>query len=116
MPGGDGSGPNGFGPMTGRAAGYCTGNNVPGYKNFFGGRAIGFRGGGFQGRSGRGRGFRNFSNPPGNPAYPSFYGYPPNTEFSLEEEAKFLRGQAESYKMAIDDINKRLSELEKKEV
>jgi len=31
MPGGDGTGPMGLGPMTGRAAGYCAGYPVPGY-------------------------------------------------------------------------------------
>lgn len=30
MPGGDGTGPMGMGPMTGRAAGRCTGDLVPG--------------------------------------------------------------------------------------
>jgi len=30
---GDGTGPNGLGPMTGRGAGYCAGFNVPGYAN-----------------------------------------------------------------------------------
>jgi len=30
MPGGDGTGPAGMGPMTGRAAGYCAGYPVPG--------------------------------------------------------------------------------------
>jgi len=49
MPGGDGTGPMGFGPMTGRAAGYCAGFPVPGFMNPWGG-------GGFWGR-GRGRGF-----------------------------------------------------------
>ena len=33
MPRGDGTGPMGFGPMTGRAAGYCAGYSVPGYMN-----------------------------------------------------------------------------------
>jgi hypothetical protein len=33
MPRGDGTGPNGAGRMTGRGAGYCTGNNTPGYTN-----------------------------------------------------------------------------------
>lgn len=70
MPGGDGTGPGGLGPMTGRAAGYCAGYSVPGYMNpiagrgyfgrgyFGGGRGMG-RGGG-RGRSwglGFGRGF-----------------------------------------------------------
>ena len=38
MPRGDGTGPMGMGPMTGRAAGYCAGYPVPGYMNPTGGR------------------------------------------------------------------------------
>ena len=38
MPGGDRTGPAGFGPMTGRAAGYCAGYTVPGYMNPIPGR------------------------------------------------------------------------------
>jgi len=45
MPAGDGTGPLGFGPMTGRAAGYCAGYPVPGYMNPIPGR--GFLGRGF---------------------------------------------------------------------
>ncbi len=33
MPGGDGTGPRGLGPMTGRGAGFCAGFNVPGFMN-----------------------------------------------------------------------------------
>jgi len=39
MPFGDGTGPAGLGPMTGRAAGFCAGFGVPGYMNPFAGRA-----------------------------------------------------------------------------
>lgn len=35
MPRGNGTGPNGMGPMTGRAAGYCAGYNVAGFANKF---------------------------------------------------------------------------------
>jgi hypothetical protein len=38
MPRGDGTGPAGMGPMTGRAAGYCAGYDVPGYMNPYGAR------------------------------------------------------------------------------
>jgi len=41
MPLGDGTGPAGMGPMTGRAAGFCAGYPVPGYMN----PAPGFRSG-----------------------------------------------------------------------
>ena len=40
MPGGDGTGPLGLGPMTGRAAGYCAGYPVPGYMNPLPGRGF----------------------------------------------------------------------------
>ena len=45
MPFGDGTGPTGLGPMTGRAAGLCAGFPVPGYMNPVKGRA-GFYGSG----------------------------------------------------------------------
>ena len=50
MPHGDGKGPSGMGPMTGRAAGFCAGYSVPGYINPIP------RGGGFRRE---GRGWRN---------------------------------------------------------
>jgi hypothetical protein len=40
MPRGDGTGPMGFGPMTGRAAGYCAGYGVPGFMNAIPGRPL----------------------------------------------------------------------------
>ena len=39
MPWGDGTGPRGLGPMTGRAAGFCAGYPAPGYMNPAGGAA-----------------------------------------------------------------------------
>jgi hypothetical protein len=44
MPRGDGTGPMGMGPMTGRGAGYCAGYPVPGFMNPYGGR---WSGGGY---------------------------------------------------------------------
>ena len=60
MPRGDGTGPMGMGPMTGRAAGFCAGYGMPGYMNPVAGRGFGMgfgRGRGFGG--GGGRGWRN---------------------------------------------------------
>ncbi len=67
MPRGDGTGPMGLGPMTGRAAGFCAGYPVPGFMNPIGGRL----GLGFGWGRGFGRGFwwRGF--------YP-FWGYRPS--------------------------------------
>ena len=45
MPVGDGTGPLGLGPMTGRAAGYCAGYPVPGYANPIPGLGFSGRGG-----------------------------------------------------------------------
>jgi hypothetical protein len=54
MPAGDGTGPAGLGPMTGRAAGYCAGSPMPGYMNPMAARGWGM------GRGwGRGRAWRN---------------------------------------------------------
>lgn len=38
MPRGNGTGPAGMGPMTGRAAGYCAGYSMPGFMNPWGGQ------------------------------------------------------------------------------
>ena|SRR6056297_1200092 len=57
MPRGDRTGPNGMGPMTGRAFGYCTGHGAPGYVGAPGpgmGMAWGYGGG--RGRGGFGQG------------------------------------------------------------
>ena len=61
MPFGNGSGPAGMGPMTGRAAGCCAGYPVAGYMNPYGGRARQYSGftGGFAGGRGSGRGYRH---------------------------------------------------------
>ena len=57
MPRGDGTGPMGMGPMTGRAAGYCAGYGAPGFMNPIPGRGFAGRGIGFgRGRGGYGRG------------------------------------------------------------
>ena len=40
MPFGDGTGPAGMGPMTGRAAGFCAGYPAPGYMNPVGARSF----------------------------------------------------------------------------
>ena len=63
MPFGDGTGPRGMGPMTGRGAGYCAGFSGPGFTNPLPGPTrfgFGFgwrpRYSGWGGRRGRGRG------------------------------------------------------------
>ena len=72
MPFGDGTGPAGWGPMTGRGAGYCAGYGMSGYANPMFGRG-GLRGGG----GFRGRGYRHRFFAAGIPAYGPVGYYPP---------------------------------------
>ena len=125
MPGGDRTGPLGLGPRTGRGAGYCAGYAVPGYMNPMPGRGLwGGRGGGWgaygRGRGG-GRGWRNWYYATGMPGwqrtaygYPA-YGepYPSPPEATAEEEKDMLKGEAEALKQELEDIQSRISTLEK---
>ncbi len=122
MPRGDGTGPAGMGPMTGRAAGYCAGYPVPGYMNPV--PAYGFgRGGGRGFRRGLGLGFRGgyWGVPYGAAAYgygapyqvpPVYYTAPYGASLSPEQEMDALKGQAEYFEDALDGIKKRIQELE----
>ncbi len=126
MPRGDGTGPAGAGSRTGRAAGYCAGYDMPGYMNPVPGRAFGGpgRGWGFYGYGrgrGGGRGWRNryyATGMPlwqraayGYPAYGGAYPYPP--EPTVDEEKEMLREEAETLKRELEDIQERISVLEK---
>ena len=112
MPRGDGTGPMGMGPMTGRAAGFCAGYGTPGYTNPIGGR--GFWGGG----RGGGRGWRNRVYAAGVPGsagagmpYGAPYAMPYASAPTKEQELDMLKGQAEQFETALGDIRKRLQEL-----
>ena len=117
MPGGDGTGPGGMGPMTGRAAGFCAGYSAPGYANPVGGRGMGMgwgrgRGGGF----GRGFGWGRVGY--GLPAYGgavnpyAYSGVPFAPTVAPQQELDGLKGQAEYLVDALDGIKKRIEELE----
>ncbi len=60
MPWGDGTGPWGFGPRTGRAAGFCAGYNMPGFMNRFVFPPFGGRWFVYMPRRYRGRAYRRF--------------------------------------------------------
>jgi len=116
MPRGDGTGPQGLGPMTGRVAGYCAGYPVPGYMNPITGRGFGRGWGRGRGR-GHGRGFgwgRGWQG-----AYPyaygerPAYGYPYAQEPSAKEEMDILKEQSELLKQELQDIQDRINALEK---
>jgi len=125
MPGGDRTGPMGMGPMTGRGAGYCAGFSVPGYMNpGFGG---GWFGRGWFGRGrgrGGGRGWRNWFYATGLTGWQRAamgwpaWGVPPavppaSGTAGAQGEAELLRQQAEYLSGTLDEIRKRLDELEK---
>lgn len=103
MPAGDGTGPMGMGPMTGRRAGFCAGFGVPGYAN----AGAGFRGGG----GGRGRGFRNRFWATGVPGWAGWTASAVQPPVNAETEAEMLRQQATALQQSLDNINKRLAAL-----
>ena len=110
MPGGDGTGPAGMGPMTGRAAGFCAGYPVPGYANPVGGRGFWGRGRGRGGGGGWGR--RNWYYATGLPFWartaPGAFAAP-----NAEQERESLRQQSQYLQESLDAINRRIGELEK---
>ena len=124
MPGGDGTGPAGMGPMTGRAAGYCAGYAMPGFMNPVGGRgAWGW------GRGGGGWGRRNWFYATGltgwqraamgYPAagavpYATPYAGPFAPAMSSDQQLDMLKGQAEHFEDALQGIRKRIEELQAK--
>lgn len=66
MPRGNGTGPTGAGPMTGRGMGYCAGTNAPGFAP----GANGFGRGMGTGRGFRNRYFTGWENAPQTPVEP----------------------------------------------
>ncbi len=121
MPRGDGTGPGGMGPMTGRAVGYCAGYPVPGYMNQIPGR--GFVGRGASGGRGGGRGRRNWYYATGQPGWaraasglPAWGGAVPYygpVEMAPEQEAEALKKESEYLKQELDEIQERIKTLEK---
>ena len=114
MPGFDGTGPRGLGPMTGGGRGFCNpysrGMGSP-YMGYPYGRPYGWgRGMGRGFGMGRGMG-RRFGGqmpfPPG--AWMSPFGHP----MTLEEEAQSLKDHAQMLKEELNQIDNRISELER---
>lgn len=103
MPGGDRTGPNGIGPMTGRAAGLCVGNDIP-----FAGRvrsgAFGRRGGGRGLRPGRGRGFG-----PGFGRAPGWNGV---TELGAEERRTAMAAELDALEKRTDLLRREIESLD----
>ncbi len=109
MPFGDGTGPSGMGPMTGRGMGYCAGYVQPGYAS---GGAFG---GGFGRGRGRGRGFRNQFYATGRPMWNrNVAPVQPNmstAQYTPDQEIDMLKAQADNLKASLEQIEKRINEL-----
>jgi hypothetical protein len=112
MPRGDGTGPLGLGPMTGRKAAFCAGFPVPGFMNPVGRRfphrayCMGL------GAFGFGRGWRWCYYATGLPFWARFSTAElPEDEKALE--AKILAHEAKMLKEQLRAIEERLNELEK---
>ena len=111
MPGGDGTGPMGQGPMTGRAAGFCAGNNAPGYMTGGFGRGFGFGRG--RGGFGGGRGWRHRFWATGVPGW-AFWGAGPgysDQAAAPADERSFLEEQLRVMEQRIDTLKKRLDSM-----
>ena len=112
MPGGDRTGPQGMGPMTGRGLGYCTGYNSPGYANPGPRR---FFGRGF----GRGFGWRRWNIPVERvvPVYPTQPQQPTKEQevTMLENDAKTVETEQKALNQELEAIKKRIEELKNKQ-
>jgi hypothetical protein len=117
MPGGDGTGPMGLGPRTGRGMGYCAGYPVPGFAN----PGFGY-GRGFRRFWGRGFWCRRWWIAPVTPRYPARtwvpVGTPPQPYVTreqeilmLEDEARAIEQEQEALKQELEEIRKRIAEL-----
>lgn len=104
MPRGDGRGPFGFGPMTGRKAGYCAGFSTPGFANL--GRNRRFLG--------RGHGWRHCFYETGLPYWARKNYYLNKNVFNEEEilkkEADYLTEQLDKLKERLNQIRKQKKE------
>lgn len=103
MPGLDRTGPQGMGAMTGGARGLCNpaGRGYPYGRGMAYGR--GFRGGFAPGRGmRRGFGAGRYPEPVYAPGYPA----------DEKEELEMLKDQAAGMKNALDEINRRINEIE----
>jgi hypothetical protein len=113
----------GYGPLTGRGAGNCGGQDAPGYsdprgwRGFFsgwgGGRRRGW-GGGFGRGAGWGRGFGG-GRGLGRGRGAGWGAGPPDYPPEAEDEAGFLRAESKRLRAQMKAIEKRLGELEKTE-
>lgn len=113
MPRGNRTGPRGDGPMSGRGAGYCAGNDRPGFASSGMGYGRGF-GRGMAYGQGRGRGMGydgpGFREP--DPYYSRTV--PIYREPSPDEEKKYLEDVVKDLEAELENVKTRINELAKK--
>jgi len=115
MPRGDGTGPAGLGPMTGRGLGYCAGYSRPGYAT----PRFGWRRGWGRG-FGRGLGWRRgWGRGWGHPGwgYPLYQNQSPTASEEkelLKEEKEILTDELKALEEEMKAVEKRLGELKTK--
>ncbi len=132
MPSGDRTGPMGQGSKTGRAMGYCSGSDAPGYTTGIpagAGRGAGRGGGSGMGRGagrgagrGGGQGFRcrripGFERGGGFAArgdYPGYY-YPAPAQSRTESDVNLLENRISSLKQELETLTESLKELRPQE-
>jgi hypothetical protein len=113
MPRGDRTGPEGYGPRTGRGMGYCSGSNAPEYFGDSYNRGIGF-GHGYGRGSGRGVDFgRRGGSGRGGIFLIDQASDIETRDPSSEEEKEYLENLVSSMEKEISDIRNRLEELNK---
>lgn len=111
MPGGDGTGPSGQGPMTGRKLGYCANNGQPVYDRpvyGYGRRGAGYGIGWGRGGMGRGLGWRNGMGRGGPFPIPAPYGPAPTKEqviANLNQSKEYLQSQMDELSKEIERLN-----------
>ena len=123
MPGGDKTGPRGEGAKTGRAAGYCSGSDSPGYANpvaGYGGRGMRGGAGGMRGGTGgmmgggRGRGYRHIFYATGLPRWMRGGRYPEvqNDNVRVADDIESLKQEADFLEERLKSIIDRIKGLE----
>jgi len=114
MPRGNGTGPMGMGPMTGRGAGFCAGYNVPGFISRTAGMGCGMRRvTGFG--TGGGYGFRNRFYATGLTGWQRSGTIPAPVSMSRKEELETLKKQAEFFEKNMREIHDKIARLETEE-
>lgn len=108
MPGGDRTGPMGQGSMTGWGAGFCAGHGNAGFANSGRGRGFGC---GFARGSARGWRHRFLAADLPGRVRAAGTSNPP-APLSREEEIEFLRARSEQMRQDLEQISRRLNQLE----